>query len=343
MILSNTLGWKKVSGIWAARKAIRRVSQNRGLRTIAAIIVAGASFVFLGFGLYRNWRELAQYEWSIDYRYLLVSSAIYPVALLLIASVWSLVIGRLGGFSDYRGNLQIYCYSSLIKYIPGTFWYVLGRAYFYEKKGIAKSLTALGSLWELALAAFSGLVVYLPLLICSHQAYTGPLNYLLLLLVPLGLVVLYPTGLASVLKYLLKGPAESVSLIRGRDSLAWTALYAVAWLLGGLAFYLQASMIFPVPLAHLPAIASFLVISGVISHLAFFIPAGLGIREVSLSLLLSSFVPFGIAVVIALIFRLWMTLSEVFWTLVTLLVCRAVKILRDYSAARPGLPNPGQE
>ena len=306
----------------AAGKAIKRVSQNRGVKTIAALIVAGASFLFLGFGLYRNWREVAQYEWSIDYRYLLASSAIYPVCFLLIASVWSLVIGRLGGFSDYFRNLQIYCYSGLTKYIPGTFWYVLGRAYFYEKEGIAKSLTALGSLWELALAAFSGLVVYLPLMIYSRQVYSGPLNYLLLLLVPLGFVVLYPSGFSAALKYVLKKRAEDISLIRCRDSLTWTALYAFAWLLGGLAFYLQANMIFPVPLAHLPAVASFLVISGVISHLAFFIPAGLGIREVSLSLLLSSFVPFGIAVVIALIFRLWMTLSEVFWTLAILLVCR---------------------
>jgi len=303
-------------------EAIKRVSQNRGVKTIAALIAAGGSFLFLGFGIYRNWQELAQYEWNIDYRYLLASSAIYPVSFLLIASVWSLVIGRLGGFSDYRGNLQIYCYSGLAKYIPGTFWYVLGRAYFYEKKGVAKSLTALGSLWELALAAFSGLVVYLPLMIYSRQVYSGPLNYLLLLLVPLGFVVLYPSGFSAALKYVLKKQADNISLIRRRDSLAWIALYALAWLLGGLAFYLQVNMIFPVPLAHLPAVASFLVISGVISHLAFFIPAGLGIREVSLSLLLSTFVPLGIAVVIALIFRLWMTLSEVFWTLVILLVCR---------------------
>jgi hypothetical protein len=298
------------------------VSQNRGVKTIVALIAAGGSFLFLGFALYRNWQELAQYEWNVDYRYLLASSAIYPVSFLLVASVWSLVIGRLGGFSDYRGNLQIYCYSGLIKYIPGTFWYVLGRAYFYEKKGIAKSLTALGSLWELALAAFSGLVVYLPLMMYSRQAYSGPLNYLLLLLVPLGFVVLYPSGFSAALKYVLKKRAENISLIRRRDSLTWIALYAFAWLLGGLAFYLQVNMIFPVPLAHLPAMASFLVISGVISHLVFFIPAGLGIREVSLSLLMSSYVPFGIAVVIALIFRLWMTLSEVFWTLAILLVCR---------------------
>jgi hypothetical protein len=308
----------------AAVKAIRRVSQNRGLRLVAALAVAGGSFLFLGLGLYRNWQELAQYEWSIDYRYLLASSAIYPVSFLLIASVWSQVIGRLGGFSDYWGNLQIYCYSGLTKYIPGNFWYVLGRAYFYEKKGVAKSLTALGSLWELALAAFSGLVVYLPLMLCSRQVYSGPLNYLLLLLAPLGFVVLYPSGFGAVLKVVLKKRAENISLIRRRDSFAWIALYAVAWLLGGLAFYLQANMICPVPLVHLPAVASFLAISGVISHLAFFIPAGLGIREVSLALLLSSFVPFGIAVVIALIFRLWMTLSEVFWTFVILLVCRLV-------------------
>jgi len=311
-------------GDLAAVKAIRRVSQNRGVKTFAALIVAGGSFLFLGFGLYRNWQELAQYEWSIDYRYLLASSAIYPVSFLLIASVWSQVIGRLGGFSDYCGNLQIYCYSGLTKYIPGTFWYVLGRAYFYEKKGVAKSLTALGSLWELALAAFSGLVVYLPLTMYSRQVYAGPLNYLLLLLVPLGFVVLYPSGFSAVVKSVLKKRAENIRLIRRRDSLAWIALYALAWLLGGLAFYLQANMIFPVPLAHLPAVAGFLVISGVISHLAFFIPAGLGIREVSLALLLSALVPFGIAVVIALIFRLWMTLSEVFWTLVILLLCRLV-------------------
>ncbi len=316
-------------GDLAAVKAIRRMSQNRGFKAIAALIVAGASFVFLGFGLYSNWQELAQYEWNIDYRYLLASSAIYPVSFLLIASVWSLVISRLGGFSDYFRNLQIYCYSGLTKYIPGTFWYVLGRAYFYEKEGIAKSLTALGSLWELALAAFSGLAVYLCLMMYSGQVHTGPLNYLLLLLVPLGFVVLYPSGSSAALKYFLKKRAGNISLIRSRDALAWIALYALAWLLGGLAFYLQVNMIFPVPLARLPAVASFLVISGVISQLAFFIPAGLGIREVSLSLLLSAYVPFGIAVVIALVFRLWMTLSEVFWTLVTLLVCRAAKSLRE--------------
>ncbi len=309
----------------AAREVFSRVSQNKGFRTIAALVVAVASFLFLGFGLYRNWQELAQYEWSMDYRYLLASSAIYPLSFLLIASVWSQVIGRLGGFSDYCGNLEIYCASGLAKYIPGTFWYVLGRAYFYEKKGIAKSLTALGSLWELALAAFSGLVVYLPLMLYARQAYTGPLNYLLLLLVPLGLVVLHPAGFRGVLERVLKERARNVGVIRGRDSLAWTALYALAWLLGGLAFYLQTRMIFPLPVAHLPAAASFLVISGVISHLAFFIPAGLGIREVSLSLLLSTLVPFGIAVVIALVFRLWMTVSEVFWAVVVLLVCRNVK------------------
>lgn len=303
-----------------------RVGQNRGLKTIAALVVAGAAFLFLSLGLYRNWQELARYEWRIDHRYLLASSAIYPVAFILIASVWSLVIGRLGGFSDYVENLQIYCYSGLAKYVPGTFWYVLGRAYFYEKKGVAKSLTALGSLWELALAAFSGLLVYLPLTICSGRMYVGPLNYLLLLLIPLGFVVLYPPGLHAALRYVLKERAENISLIRSRDALAWIMLYACAWLLGGLAFYLQTNMIFPVPLAHLPAVASFLVISGVISHLAFFIPAGLGIREVSLSLLLSYYVPFEIAIVIALIFRLWMTLSEVFWTFVALLVCRLVSV-----------------
>ena len=316
-------------GNLAVEQAIKRAVKTKAIKTILAVTIAGASFVFLGLGLYRNWRELAQYRWNIDYRCLLASSGIYPLTFFLTASVWSAIINCLGGFSGFRENLQLYSYSNLAKYLPGTFWYVLGRAYFYEKKGIAKSLTALGSLWELALAVFSGLVVYLLLMVCSRRVYTGPLNYLLLLLAPLGFVVLYPRGFSAALKYLLKERAENISRIRPRDSLAWTALYAFAWLLGGVAFYLQVNMIFPLPLVHLPVVASFLVISGVISHLAFIIPAGLGIREVSLSLLLSAYMPFGIAVVIALVFRLWMTLSEVFWTFVTLFACRAAKGLRE--------------
>jgi hypothetical protein len=52
-----------------------------------------------------------------------------------------------------------------------------------------------------------------------------------------------------------------------------------------------------------------------VASLIFLSPSGLGIKEITLSLLLALFIPAGLAVVIAILMRLYLTAAEFVWAI----------------------------
>ena len=79
--------------------------------------------------------------------------------------------------------------------------------------------------------------------------------------------------------------------------------------------YLLIGAIYPVSFAQLPSTIGAWSLSGMVSVVAAFLPVGLGLRELALGLLLSSFLPDGLGIVVAVITRLLFTLYEVLWAL----------------------------
>jgi uncharacterized membrane protein YbhN (UPF0104 family) len=69
--------------------------------------------------------------------------------------------------------------------------------------------------------------------------------------------------------------------------------------------------VFPVPLGQLLFVAGALACSNILGLLALFAPSGLGVREGVLVSLLSVVMPAPVAVVIAVLTRLWMTFVEI--------------------------------
>ena len=57
-------------------------------------------------------------------------------------------------------------------------------------------------------------------------------------------------------------------------------------------------------------------VKGVVSVVMAILPVGLGFRELALGLLLTSFLPDGIAILIAILARLLLTLYELIWVLI---------------------------
>jgi len=94
------------------------------------------------------------------------------------------------------------------------------------------------------------------------------------------------------------------------DKLLWFSVYVLGWITGGAILYFLAGSISEVSLTFLPACWGFVALSGVISTLSFFLPSGLGIREVSLSLLLSSYIPLPVAIALSILFRIWILTWE---------------------------------
>lgn len=302
------------------KNGLKRLLQRQVLVRLASVLVIGLPFFFIGYTLYQNWQEITQFAWSINYLYLALSFVVYSLALGLAILSWGAIMRKFGGDCSFMKNARIYCLSSLARRIPGTLWYVAGRVYWYEKEGIPKLATSAGVLWEMIVLILSGFFVYLLSLPVRRGLGSVGSPYLVLLAVPLGLVVMYPSVLSRSLNSLLRrlGRRQVVITVNQKDTVSWLVRYALVWVMGGLILFLFVNAFAPIPLVHLPAVIGIWGLSGAVASLAFFVPAGLGIKEVTLVLLLSQYLPLSIATVLALLLRVWLTLSELIWTLVFL-------------------------
>jgi uncharacterized membrane protein YbhN (UPF0104 family) len=95
-----------------------------------------------------------------------------------------------------------------------------------------------------------------------------------------------------------------------RDGLALLALNLSTWLVYGTAFWLLLGSLAEMPLSTLRdaiGIHAFVFVAG---YLAFVVPAGLGVREAALALLLGPYFPAGVAAAVAAFTRLWTIAAE---------------------------------
>jgi len=138
-------------------------------------------------------------------------------------------------------------------------------------------------------------------------------SWWMLLVVVVGLVLTHPRLLEYGANWILaRMRREPVQLDVGwSDTLAFVGLYAVNWIMYGGAFFLLVWAIVQGPgfsVSYVSWAAQVLganAVAYVLGFVAVFAPAGIGVREVTLSGLLARVMPLEIAAVIAVIARLW--------------------------------------
>ena len=101
-------------------------------------------------------------------------------------------------------------------------------------------------------------------------------------------------------------------------------MYALAW--AGWAFGAACFVrgVVRIDAADIPVVASSYALSWLSAMLTMISPAGMGVREALLGLLLEPVLPRGAALTVAVGIRLWMTFCEIVWTLVGERLARAV-------------------
>ena len=87
-------------------------------------------------------------------------------------------------------------------------------------------------------------------------------------------------------------------------------LFILNWLIVGLGFYMLTCSIYPLPVSQFLYAAGIYGISCIIGILAIFAPSGIGVREGIMVLGLGLVMPSEYAVIISIISRLWMSVSE---------------------------------
>jgi len=228
-------------------------------------------------------------------------------------------MSRLGEISDFGTNVKIYCYSCLPKHIPGVIWHIASRIYLYEERGVAYSVALLGTILETMILIVSGLLIYLlslPIDSLGKTIHGLRVSSALLIVIPLG-VVLHRATFNRVFGFLSKRfKCPAVVSMTQRDMSILLFIYSLAWIVGGMVLYLLANAVCVVPISKLPALIGIWAATGTVSLITSFVLSGPGAITITMSLLLGNYVPLPVAIVISLLFRILLTVGEVFWALV---------------------------
>ncbi|GLW61779.1 membrane protein [Actinomadura rubrobrunea] len=306
----------------------------RAVRVLLVLLALG----FCAYSLISRWDETVRAFQQMSWATLLGAFAAGLAGLFSWMVAWRALLGGLGSPLPLGVAFRINAVSQLGKYVPGKVWALvtqveMGRAYQVPRlRNFSSVLLAVATTCACGLAVAS---VTLPL---TSQAARDR-YWWLFLLAPLLLGALHPRivtwFLNTALRLVRRPPLEhAVGLGVTLRAVAWTML---AWALFGVHTWLLCAAVggegAGLPFAATGAYA----LAFVTGFLVFIAPSGLGAREAALVLVLSSWLPAGAPIVVAIASRVLLTLADLVNAGAALLTARSPGGAGAPGADRPGL------
>lgn len=302
------------------RDTLRSWQSAPRLRTWMQVGTLVFTIGFLIVLLIHGREELAQFD---DWRaYLTVCGQgflLYPLSLTVQAWVWGMMIARLGQVSISWRDAEIFAYTHLMRRLPGAVWYLAGRTMIYRERGIRASVTLAASGLEFVLLVLVAVALSAALSLSSHGGWllVSAALILIVLVIPQGLTAL---SAASDQRWIPEFARKWLAKLSGEvmpkswDLALWVAAYLMSYVVGGLILFLLARSIAPESdVTVTNAVRIWALAVGVAFLTSAVSPAGLGIRELTLTALLSPYMPTLGAVLVAVLLRMLFIVSDLVW------------------------------
>ncbi len=306
--------------------------EGRTATRVLRVLFLGATLAGVSVALYRLGPDVTAALSSVAWGPLGLAVLLalgYQVTGLL---AWRTTLHELGSPVPLPSAANIYLVSQLGKYVPGSVWAGVAMLRLGQDVGVPRSRMGYSYLLSLAFSLMTGLAIGVPALIAYEGDYV-PLAVGALAV--LGVVLLWPRLLNAILDLGLRLARRQrlEQPLRGAGIARIVALYLLAWAFGGLHVWVLALAVGADPLGSLfPGIAAFTVAStiGVLVVLA---PAGAGVRDVLLALILTPVTGAAAAAAVAVISRALLTALDLAGAGIAWLNWRA--LLRREPAHRP--------
>ncbi|WP_219470540.1 lysylphosphatidylglycerol synthase transmembrane domain-containing protein [Nonomuraea rhizosphaerae] len=278
------------------------------LRRLLRVVLALVALGFLGYGLARNWGETTTAVAALSPPALLGAFAAVLAGQFCMLLAWRRVLAGLGSPLPLRVTGRIMFVGQLGKYIPGSVWAYAAMMDLGRDHGSPPRRTF--ACISLSLVINLGVAISIAAAtLATRQVVREALReaWYLLLLVPVIVVCLHPKvltwGLNLALRAARREPLESV--LPGRTVLVATTWTTLGWFVYGLHTWLLSGR------WDLYVIATgayaFAWATGL---LTFVVPAGVGVREGAMVLVLTPLTGTGPALAVAVLSRVAFTLAD---------------------------------
>jgi hypothetical protein len=306
----------RLLNIWDQLSSAYQDPKTRKYVFIGILLI---SLVFIAIALRSNWSQFAAQEIKFDYRFIFLAILIYPAGMLPTAFSWHTLLQSISVRLPFKTNLRIFSLSALPRHIPGFVWYISSRTLLYKEELVPASLIVTASAADILLLALTGFLSALLLLVSgirfSQEISTVQTGAFVAIPILILLIISFPL-VNRLLPYFLKrrGVQEIPRLHQGSLVITLLAML-IAWAGGGLILFVLAQAIYPLSWSFYPAMIGAWGAAGAVSLTVGIGIQGLGIREVTLSAILSLFMPPVIAILLAVVFRLVLTAGEFLWVM----------------------------
>ena len=278
----------------------RRQPLTRRVLSGLLLLAVVAAFVLVLAG---QWDEVGQQLREQEVGVLLAAFALCLMAVIMSFLLWRGVLSELGSPVSVMAGSRIFFLAQLGKYLPGSVWPLVVQMRLGHDAGIPRRRTGLAFVLTLGLSLIWGLIVGLlafPALISDDAAHVGWLLFLppmALLLVPRVVNALLDGMLRLLKRPRLEQPLSGRSIAIAS---AWTLGF---WVVFGLHVWALSVGLGADPLATLPVAIGGFALAFSIGPLFVVLPAGAGVREAVLVVLLATALDTAEATAVALTSR----------------------------------------
>jgi len=290
---------------------------TRRAAAIAKYLVPLIIGFFITRVIYRNWHQVKEAEWVFDPVFLLLSFALTSPWFLLRPWAWSQILRRFGYSLPYNSAYRVVRRAELSRFVPGGIWHYVSRVYLASQHGVAAPACLAATFVETVILLLAAIVPALWSLDQALPFLEAPFRVLLIVVPLVALGALHPKVLNFWVGFVarrLKQPHAGLH-IRWRNLVGLWLLFLMIWLTYGLSAGLFIRGILLVPGDELPVFSSNYVLAWLVGMVTMIAPAGMGIRDGVLGLLLRGHLGIGAGLTVAVALRLWTTVVEVLWAL----------------------------
>lgn len=287
------------------RAAIGRLVGSRPVRWV---FVMGA-VALAAYAIAKDWTKITTALGHLGFLSVAAALVSVVVAQVLTSQMWRHLLTSLGSPLPAGAAARILFIGQLGKYLPGSVWPVLAQMELGKAHQVPRSRSASASVLVMLLTLITGLLIA----VVTLPFAAGPLPYRWALLVtPVLLVMLYPKVLNSIINRLLRlarqAPLEAP--LTGRaltGALAWAV---GVWFCYGLQIWILATRLgAPAGKTALIALGGF-AFAWSVGFVIVFAPAGAGVRDVLLLLMLRPVLSTADATAVVLVSRVVLTAAD---------------------------------
>ena len=254
--------------------------------------------------------------WRPNLPLLAVSCLVLLLGYLFSAGLWGRIVRDLGGPTlPAWTSMRLFMVANLGRYVPGKIWQIAGLAYLARGQGVSGGVATGAAVLGQGIAILAASLIGVGTLFGPNEAWRRFGWMGLVAGVTVAVVIIATVSVPSLFRRAIRGwcrvtrtaPPERPEA-ESNVGLRWLALYVVNWGIYAAAFWLLYLSLgeWKTFMEIGPAFAA----AYVAGYLAVFAPAGAGIREGFLVVLLQPTMSGEAALMVALAARIWTTVVE---------------------------------